>query len=122
MAIGVLAGLARVHGPQSIIWIDAHADLNTPATSPTGNLHGMSVAVALGEAADIFPLYRFPTPAVDLEGSGFVGLRPPDPDRRDAPTKRGFTFFTISELDTHGTGNSTDQRRARSQPQPRRRP
>ena len=49
IAIGTLGGLARAHGaPGGVIWVDAHADINTPRRSPSGNVHGMPLAVALG--------------------------------------------------------------------------
>jgi len=105
MAIGVLAGLARAKGPQGLIWIDAHADLNTPATSPTGNIHGMSVAIALGDAPDLFPPAQFPAPSIDSQRSVFVGLRDLDPGERKALRDRGFRCFTMSDIDRQGMGN-----------------
>ena len=48
VALGTLGGLASVHGPGGVLWIDAHGDLNTPETSPSGNVHGMVLAAALG--------------------------------------------------------------------------
>ena len=55
VAIGTLAGLAAAAGqPGGVIWIDAHGDLNTPETSPSGNVHGMPLAAALGRAPDWF--------------------------------------------------------------------
>src|SRR5690348_18506973 len=48
VALGSLVGMAQARGPGGIVWIDAHGDLNTPATSPTGNVHGMVLAAALG--------------------------------------------------------------------------
>src|SRR5581483_2799522 len=50
VALGTLGGLARVHGPGGVLWIDAHGDLNRPETSPSGNVHGMPLAAALGLA------------------------------------------------------------------------
>ena len=53
IAIGTLGGLARVHGaPGGVLWLDAHTDINSPTTSPSGNVHGMPMAVALGLADD----------------------------------------------------------------------
>src|SRR5205814_4971925 len=48
VALGTLGGLQRVHGPGGVIWLDAHGDLNSPETSPSGNVHGMVLAAALG--------------------------------------------------------------------------
>ena len=53
IAIGTLGGLARAHGaPGGVVWMDAHTDINSPTTSPSGNVHGMPLAVALGLAND----------------------------------------------------------------------
>ena len=57
IAIGTLGGLAAAHGgPGGLIWFDAHTDMNTPDTSPSGNVHGMPLAVALGMTDD--PRFR----------------------------------------------------------------
>ncbi|MBV8171939.1 MAG: arginase [Candidatus Eremiobacteraeota bacterium] len=109
MAIGVLAGMARARGPQGLIWIDAHADLNTPSTSPTGNIHGMSVAVALGEAQSFFPPDRFPAPSIDAKRCVFIGLRDLDPAERKALHDRGFTCFTMSDIDRLGMGKVIEE-------------
>jgi len=102
LAIGTLAGLARAKGPQGVIWIDAHADLNTPKTSPTGNIHGMSVAIALGEAPELFPPDLFPSPSVDPARCVFVGLRDLDPGERQSLRERGFSCYTMSDIDRKG--------------------
>jgi len=104
LAIGVLAGIARVRGPLGIIWIDAHADLNTPETSPTGNVHGMPMAVALGHAAKFFRPPVFPAPSVDATRCVFVGLRDLDPDERRLLLSRSLTAFTMSDIDRIGMG------------------
>jgi len=109
LAIGALAGLARALGPQGLIWIDAHADLNTPATSPTGNIHGMSVAAALGELTDIFPTGEFPAPSIDAKRCAFVGLRDLDPGERKALHDRGLACFTMSDIDRRGMGAVMEQ-------------
>ena len=48
VAIGTLGGLSKAFGPGGVLWIDAHGDLNTPTSSPSGNVHGMVLAAALG--------------------------------------------------------------------------
>lgn len=109
LAIGALAGLSRALGPQGLIWIDAHADLNTPATTPTGNLHGMPVAVALGEVKELFPTDRFPAPSIDPKRCVFVGLRDLDPGERKALHDRGLTAFTMTDIDRRGMGQVMEQ-------------
>jgi arginase len=102
LAIGALAGSARARGLQGIIWIDAHADMNTPATSPTGNLHGMPMAAALGDVSDVFPPPAFPTPSVDAGRTVFVGLRDLDPAEKRAIRERGISCYTMSDVDRIG--------------------
>ena len=54
IAIGTLGGMAKARGPGAALWIDAHGDLNRPETSPTGNVHGMPLAAALGRAGRLY--------------------------------------------------------------------
>ena len=65
VALGTLGGLASMHGPGGVLWIDAHADINTPETSPSGNVHGMPLAAALGLGGDVFESDAWPLPALD---------------------------------------------------------
>ncbi len=109
MAIGTIAGLARVQGPQGVIWIDAHPDLNTPATSPTGNLHGMSMAAALGEMSDVFPPPDFPTPAADPGHLVFIALRDVDPGERRLIRDRNIACFTMTDIDRLGMAAVVEQ-------------
>ena len=102
MAIGALSGVARAKGAQGVIWIDAHADVNTPETTPSGNLHGMAMAVALGALADLFPPPAFVSPAVDEQRCVFVGLREVDAGESRALKSRKVTCFTMSDIDRLG--------------------
>lgn len=102
LAIGALAGCARAKGPQGLIWIDAHADANTPATSPTGNLHGMPVGAALGDMRELFDAKLFPTPSIDAARTVFVALRDLDPGEKRQIRERGMTAFTMSDIDRIG--------------------
>ena len=52
VAMGTLGGMAQAHGAGGVLWIDAHADMNRPGTSPSGNVHGMPLAAALGAGGD----------------------------------------------------------------------
>ena len=65
VALGSLVGMASVHGPGGVVWIDAHGDLNTPETSPSGNVHGMVLAAALGLAGDAFAYDGWTLPAIE---------------------------------------------------------
>ena len=102
LAIGALAGVARVKGLGGLIWIDAHADLNTAATSPTGNIHGSSLAAALGDWRDIFDPNVFPAPSLDVARTVFIGLRDLDPGEKRQIQDRSITAFTMSDIDRLG--------------------
>lgn len=104
MAVGILAGIARVNGPQGVIWIDAHGDLNTTASSPTGNIHGMSMAAAFGRVTDIFPASEFPTPSADLQRSVFIALRELDPEEKRMLVDESIAHYTMSDIDRLGMG------------------
>jgi arginase len=106
MAIGTIAGIAnhcKKHKKRfGVIWIDAHADINTPDTSPSGNIHGMPVAVSLG----------FGPPELTKVGGDFtslaphqiamIGLRSVDEGERKMIKKLKIETHTMSDLDKHG--------------------
>jgi arginase len=100
VAIGTLGGMARVHGPGGALWIDAHGDLNRPETSPSGNVHGMPLAAALGEAGDAFASDDWPTPS--LERVALVGVRSLDREERELIGRLNAKVFTMSDVDRHG--------------------
>ncbi|HXF98998.1 MAG TPA: arginase [Gaiellaceae bacterium] len=102
VALGTLGGLASVHGPGGVLWIDAHADINTPETSPTGNVHGMPLAAALGLAGTAFESEAWPLPAVDPRRVAIVGLRSADEGERQLLHETGVRAFTMSEIDRVG--------------------
>jgi arginase len=102
LAVGALCGAARVKGPQGVIWIDAHADLNTAQSSPSGNIHGMSFAAALGLVEDIFGPPAFALPAADVTRCVLVGVRELDPQERQTIRERGIACFTMSDVDRLG--------------------
>jgi arginase len=104
MAIGVLAGVARVNGPQGVIWVDAHADLNTTKSTPTGNIHGMSMAAAFGQVTDLFAPPEFPNPSADMRHCVFIGLRELDPAEKRTILEHDILCFTMSDIDQLGMG------------------
>ena len=102
VALGTLGGLASVHGPGGLLWIDAHSDINTPDTSPSGNVHGMPLAAALGLAGPGFESDVWPLPAVFAERVVLLGLRQTDEGERRLLREAGVRVFTMSELDRIG--------------------
>jgi arginase len=102
VALGTLAGLARVHGPGGVVWIDAHSDINTPETSPSGNVHGMTLAAALGLAGSGFEHPSLPLPAVEPQRVSLLGARSLDEGERRLLREAGIRVFTMSEIDRIG--------------------
>jgi arginase len=102
VALGTLGGLASVHGAGGVLWIDAHSDANTPETSPSGNVHGMPLAAALGLAGAGFGSDVWPLPAVDARRVALVGSRDIDPGERTLLREAGVRVFTMSEIDRIG--------------------
>ena len=103
VALGTLGGLASAHGPGGVLWIDAHSDINTPETSPSGNVHGMPLAAALGLAGTAFASDAWPLPAVDSRRVAILGARELDEGERRLLREAGVRVFTMSEIDRIGT-------------------
>ena len=102
IALGSLVGMAKARGAGGVVWVDAHGDLNTPATSPSGNVHGMVLAAALGLAGDSFNRDGWPLPAVEAGKLALVGIRSLDEGERELVRKLDAKVFTMSEIDRIG--------------------
>jgi arginase len=102
VALGTLGGLASQRGPGGVLWIDAHGDLNRPQTSPSGNVHGMPLAAALGLAGPEFESDAWPLPSADPERVAIVGVRALDDGERALLATLGVRVFTMSEIDRLG--------------------
>ena len=102
VALGTLAGLARAAGSGGALWLDAHGDLNRPETSPTGNVHGMVLAAALGLAGAVFESDAWQLPMVDPSRVALVGVRSLDRGERELLGELGARVFTMSDIDRIG--------------------
>ena len=100
IAMGTLGGMAKARGAGSVLWIDAHGDLNRPSTSPSGNVHGMPLAAALGAAGDAFASDVYPTPSVTR--AALVGIRSLDPGERELIKELDVRVYTMNDLDRLG--------------------
>ncbi|HEV2755063.1 MAG TPA: arginase [Actinomycetota bacterium] len=101
IAMGTLAGLHAAFGPGAVLWVDAHGDLNRPSTSPSGNVHGMPLAAALGQCG--FGLDGFEGPPwVDPTRTVLIGVRSLDPGERALVKELGLTVFTMADIDRRG--------------------
>ena len=102
VALGTLVGMAAVDGPGGVVWIDAHGDLNTPQSSPSGNVHGMVLAAALGLGGDAFRYDDWTLPAVAPGKLALVGVRSLDQGERDVLHGLDAKVFTMTEVDRMG--------------------
>ncbi|MEK6287907.1 MAG: arginase [Acidobacteriota bacterium] len=106
IAIGSVAGVAsfyRKHNKRvGIVWLDAHTDVNTPETSPSGNIHGMPLAALLGRGARELTHVAGFAPKVLPENVAVIGARSIDPGERDFIRSTGIRVFSMSELDERG--------------------
>ena len=103
VALGSLVGMAKARGGAGgVVWVDAHGDVNTPQTSPSGNVHGMVLAAALGLAGDEFARDGWPLPAVDPGKLALVGVRSLDDGERELLRQIDAKVFTMSDVDRIG--------------------
>src|SRR6188472_4235110 len=102
VALGTLGGLASARGAGGVLWVDAHGDLNTPDSSPSGNVHGMPLAAAMGLAGERFANDTWPLPAVDPSRVAFLGARSLDDYERDFLRRSEVLVLTMSEIDRIG--------------------
>ncbi|WP_049982398.1 arginase [Halorubrum sp. BV1] len=107
IAIGSLVGSAR-DAEIGAVWFDAHADLNTPTTTPSGNVHGMPLAAALGIGAFADTEWAN-APGLSPENVALVGLRSVDGAEADLLREREFTVYTMSDIDERGITAVTEE-------------
>ena len=100
VAIGSLAGSAR-ETALGAVWFDAHADLNTPESSPSGNVHGMPLAAALSRGA-FGDMEWTAAPGLRESSIAYVGLRSIDERERALLRDSELTAFTMSDIDRRG--------------------
>ena len=109
IAIGTLAGLSRHFHKKSqrlgLIWIDAHADMNTPESSPSGNVHGMPLACAIGQGPKQLTHLAGYAPSIDAKNVAIVGLRSVDEVERLNVRGMGVHPFTMRDIDERGMRN-----------------
>lgn len=113
IAIGSVAGssnwFARRGESIGLVWFDAHGDANTPETTPSGNIHGMSLAVSLGYGdADLVRLGGR-APKVLPRNTVLIGIRDLDPGEREFLKKRGVNCYTMRDLDERGMRDVLDE-------------
>ena len=101
ISIGSIAAAAQ-DGPIGVIWIDAHSDFNTPDTSPSGNIHGMPMAVLTGEGPEPLVNVGIPGPKIKSSQVVQIGIRNLDALERDRLLRSGMHVFTMRHVDELG--------------------
>jgi len=106
MAVGSVAGVAEFHRKHDqrigLIWIDAHTDINTPESSPSGNVHGMPLAAIMGLGPpELANIYNF-SPKVKPENCVLVGVRDIDAIERENVHRAGIEVLTMRDIDERG--------------------
>jgi len=106
IAIGSLRGVAR-GADVGVVWFDAHGDFNTPETTPSGNVHGMSLAATLGAGA--FAGVEWAEAGIDPANVALVGLRDLDAGERRALTASDVATYTMNDIDERGIASVVDE-------------
>ncbi|MGG1397987.1 arginase [Bacillus salipaludis] len=102
IAIGTLAGVAKHYKNLGVIWYDAHGDLNTAETSPTGNIHGMPLAASLGLGHPLLTELGGYSPKIKPENVVIIGARALDDGEKDLIKEIGIKVYTMHEIDRLG--------------------
>ncbi len=102
IAIGTLAGVSKASENMGVIWYDAHGDLNTDETSPSGNIHGMPLAVGLGIGDPVLTKIGGDHPKVKPENVIIIGARSLDEGERTLIKQKGIKVYTMHEIDKVG--------------------
>ncbi|HZT60874.1 MAG TPA: arginase [Pyrinomonadaceae bacterium] len=113
IAIGSVAGVSSFYRERGqsigLVWFDAHADMNTPETTPSGNIHGMPLAVLLGHGSPELTGIEGFSPKLDPRFCAHVGARDVDAGERELIRKLGLRFFTMREIDERGMSACMDE-------------
>lgn len=103
LGIGSIGGITHA-APAGLLWIDAHADCNTPATTISGNIHGMTLAVLLGDGYPELVEVGRPGPKLKPADVVMIAIRDLDPGERERLRGSGITIYTMREVDERGIG------------------
>jgi arginase len=106
LAIGSIGGNSHA-APVGLIWIDAHGDFNTPQSTITGNIHGMTLALLLGAGYPELVNVGRPGPVLQPEDVVMIGIRDLDPEERTRLSDSGITVYTMRDIDERGIGTVT---------------
>lgn len=112
LAIGSIHGHAAAVGPLAVVWVDAHADINTPLTTPTGNIHGQAMSYLLHELRSKIPTlpnFSWIKPCVSAKDLVYIGLRELDAAEHYIVKLLGVKVFSMTEVDRLGIGRVMEE-------------
>lgn len=108
IGIGTVSGVLRANPDASVVWVDAHADLNTPESSASKNIHGMALAFSVERMMEAAKVRGFEwmdgLPQLPESRAVFIGLRDLDPFEKEFLRRSGARAFTMQDIDQHGIG------------------
>ncbi|MDQ3427053.1 MAG: arginase [Gemmatimonadota bacterium] len=106
IAVGTVSGIAAFARRQGkklgLIWVDAHGDINTPETSPSGNIHGMPLAALLGDGPEELTGIGAAESKISPRNVALVGIRSLDQGEKVRLKRNGAQVHTMSDIDRHG--------------------
>jgi arginase len=103
LAMGTISGTLNTYPNACVIWVDAHADINTPESTDSGNIHGMPVSFLLGLGSPV-PEFSWVAPLLTSSRIVYIGLRDVDPGEKRILRENGITAFSMHEVDKYGIG------------------
>lgn len=113
VAIGSIAGLAAAYKEQDkrlgVIWVDAHADMNTPDSTPSGNVHGMPLAVNLGVGAPELCAVGGDFQKLQPQNVALIGIRDLDQEEQRIVRESGVHAYTMTDIDRWGMAAIMDK-------------
>jgi arginase len=114
LAAGSISGVAHFYRRQSqqigVVWLDAHSDINTPESSPSGNVHGMPLAALLGLGPELLAAIFGYSPKIAAENTVLIGLRDIDAGERENLRRAGVTaVYTMRDIDERGMRNVMEE-------------
>lgn len=107
LAIGTIVGLMKQYPEACVLWIDAHADINTPTSTESGNIHGCPVSFVTGQAGPRSSLpetLQWIPACLDTSRLAYIGLRDIDPEERRIIRARNIAAYSMHHIDKYGIG------------------
>ncbi|KAF9292942.1 hypothetical protein BKA57DRAFT_480850 [Linnemannia elongata] len=101
IALGTVSGTMSVHPNAGLIWVDAHADINTPESTESGNIHGCPVSFLLGIAGQLKE-FAWVKPCLTPDRLVYIGLRDVDAGEKKILRENGIKAFSMHEVDKYG--------------------